>query len=87
MWYGSASALSEGHRFAQHRYLEDLMASLVDSVMQQLESRGAIDQIAGKLGVQPGQANSAIAAGLPAILAGLAPRRTAPKALQPSLAR
>jgi hypothetical protein len=40
--------------------------------MQQLESRGAIDQIAGKLGVPPEKANSAIAAGVPAILAGLA---------------
>ena len=48
------------------------MAGLLDSVMQQLQSRGAIEQIAGKLGVPPDKANSAISAGVPAILAGLA---------------
>lgn len=49
-----------------------MAASLLDSLMQQLESRGAIDQIAGKLGVEPAKANSAVSAGIPAILAGLA---------------
>lgn len=48
------------------------MADLLGSLMEQLESRGAIDQIASKLGVPPGQASSAVAAGVPAILAGLA---------------
>lgn len=48
------------------------MAGLVDSVMEQLQSRGAVDQIAGRLGVSPEQAHSAVSAGLPAILAGLA---------------
>lgn len=48
------------------------MAGIADSLMQQLQSRGAIDKIAGRLGVDPGKANSAISAGLPAILAGLA---------------
>lgn len=48
------------------------MPSLVDSLMEQLQSRGAIDQIAGKLGVAPNQANSAVTAAVPAILAGLA---------------
>jgi hypothetical protein len=46
--------------------------ALLDSLMDQLQNRGAIDQIAGKLGVDPAKANSAISAGLPAILAGLA---------------
>ena len=49
-----------------------MASSLLDSLMQQLESRGAIDQIAGKLGVEPAKANSAVSAGIPAILAGLA---------------
>ncbi|MEO8538110.1 MAG: DUF937 domain-containing protein [bacterium] len=48
------------------------MASLVESLMQQLESRGTVDQIAGRLGVPSGAANSAVSAALPAILAGLA---------------
>lgn len=48
------------------------MPSLVDSIMSQLESRGAVDQIAGKLGVQPDKATSAVTAAIPAILAGLA---------------
>ncbi len=48
------------------------MPSLVDSLMEQLQNKGAIDQIAGKLGVQSGQANSAVNAAIPAILAGLA---------------
>jgi len=55
------------------------MPTIVESLMQQLESRGAIDQIAGKLGVQPGQASSGIAAGLPAILAGLARNAKSPE--------
>ena len=48
------------------------MSSLVDSLMEQLQNRGAVDQIAGKLGVAPDQANSAVTAAVPAILAGLA---------------
>lgn len=48
------------------------MADLLGSLMEQLENRGAIDQIASKLGVPPNQASSAVAAGVPAILAGLA---------------
>ncbi len=48
------------------------MASLVDSLMQQLESKGATDQIASKLGVPPGKASAALAAAVPAILAGIA---------------
>jgi hypothetical protein len=48
------------------------MASLVESLMTELESRGAVDQIAGKLGVAPGQASSALTAAVPTILAGLA---------------
>lgn len=54
------------------------MPSLADSVMQQLESRGAVDQIAGRLGIPAGQANSAISAALPAILAGLAKNAQSP---------
>lgn len=48
------------------------MPGLLDTLVSQLESRGAVDQIAAKLGIPPGQANSAIGAALPAILAGLA---------------
>ncbi len=55
------------------------MADLLGSLMEQLESRGAIDQIASKLGVPPGQASSAVAAGVPAILAGLAKNAQKPE--------
>lgn len=48
------------------------MAGLVESVMEQLQNKGAVEQIASRLGVSPEQANSAVGAGLPAILAGLA---------------
>lgn len=48
------------------------MTSLVDSLLEQLGNRGAIDQIAGKLGVEPDKANSAVSTAIPAILAGLA---------------
>ena len=48
------------------------MTSLVDSLMEQLQSRGAMDQIAGKLGVPPDKASSATTNAIPAILAGLA---------------
>lgn len=48
------------------------MASLVQSLMEQLESRGAADQIAGRLGVPPEQASSAVSAAVPAMLAALA---------------
>ena len=55
------------------------MASLVDSLMEQLQNKGAIDQIAGKLGVQSGQASSAVNAAIPAILAGLAKNTQKPE--------
>jgi len=55
------------------------MASLVDSLMEQLQQKGAIDQIAGKLGVAPGQANTAVSAAIPAILAGLAKNTQKPE--------
>ncbi len=55
------------------------MASLVESLMTELESRGAVDQIAGKLGVAPGQASSALTAAVPAILAGLAKNAQQPE--------
>jgi hypothetical protein len=48
------------------------MADLVGSLMEQLQNKGAVERIAGKLGVPPAQASSALAAGVPAILAGLA---------------
>lgn len=48
------------------------MASLVDSLMDQLQNRGAVEQIAAKLGVPPEKATSAFNAAVPAILAGLA---------------
>jgi hypothetical protein len=55
------------------------MPGLLDSVMKQLENKGAIEQIAGKLGVPPEKANSAISAGIPAILAGLAKNAEKPE--------
>lgn len=55
------------------------MADLLGSLLEQLERRGAIDQIASKLGVAPGQASSAVAAGVPAILAGLAKNAQKPE--------
>ena len=48
------------------------MSSLVDSLMQQLQSKGAADQIASRLGIPPEKANSALAAAVPTIMAGLA---------------
>ncbi len=54
------------------------MPSLADSVMQQLQDRGAVDQIARKLGVPPGQATQAVSTALPAILAGLAKNAQSP---------
>lgn len=47
------------------------MASLLDGLMEQLGG-GGIEQISSKLGVDSGTGNNAIAAALPAILAGLA---------------
>ncbi|MEX1102955.1 MAG: DUF937 domain-containing protein, partial [Dehalococcoidia bacterium] len=55
------------------------MASLVDSLMNELDSRGAVDQIAGKLGLPPAQASSAVSAAVPAILAGLASNAQKPE--------
>ena len=55
------------------------MASIVDSLMEQLESRGATNQIAAKLGVPPEQAGTALSAGIPAILAGLAKNAQQPQ--------
>lgn len=55
------------------------MASLVDSLMQQLESKGAVDQIAGKLGIPPGKASSALSAAVPTIMAGLAKNTQKPE--------
>jgi hypothetical protein len=48
------------------------MASLVDSLMQQLEDKGAVNQIAAKLGIEPEKASSALSAAVPGMLAGLA---------------
>lgn len=48
------------------------MAALLDSLMQQLENKGTVDQIASRLGLPADQVNTAISAGLPAILGGLA---------------
>ncbi|MGE0599226.1 MAG: DUF937 domain-containing protein [Dehalococcoidia bacterium] len=55
------------------------MPSLVDSLMEQLQNKGVVDQIAGKLGVQSGQANTAVNAAIPAILAGLAKNAEKPE--------
>ena len=55
------------------------MASLADSLMEQLQNRGMVDQIAGKLGVPPGKASSAISAAVPTILAGLAKQTERPE--------
>lgn len=48
------------------------MAGVLDSLMEQLGSLGTNDQVAAKLGIPPEQASSAVSAGVPAILAGLA---------------
>lgn len=55
------------------------MAALLDSLMEQLQDRGAIDQIANQLGVPADKANAAVSAGLPAILAGLAKNTEKPE--------
>lgn len=55
------------------------MPSLVDSLMQQLENKGAVDQIAGKLGIPPGKASSALAAAVPTIMAGIAKNTQKPE--------
>ncbi len=55
------------------------MASLVDTLMKELETRGAVDQIAAKLGVPPDKVNTAFAAAVPAILAGLAQNTKQPE--------
>jgi hypothetical protein len=45
---------------------------MLDSLMEQLGSLGTTDQVAAKLGIPAEQASSAVSAGVPAILAGLA---------------
>lgn len=55
------------------------MPSLVDSLMEQLENKGAVDQIAGKLGIPPGKASSALSAAVPTIMAGLAKNAQKPE--------
>lgn len=55
------------------------MPAMLDSLMQQLENRGTVDQIANRLGLPAGQVNAAIAAGLPAILGGLAKNAEKPE--------
>ncbi len=65
------------------------MASLLDGLMEQLAG-GGIEQISSKLGVDSGTGNSAIAAALPAILAGLARNAQKPggaEALQAAIAK
>jgi hypothetical protein len=47
--------------------------------MEQLERRGAVNQIAAKLGISPEQANSAVTAAVPTILAGLAQNTRKPE--------
>ena len=48
------------------------MASLVDSLLEQLQNPDRVNQISGKLGVPPEKVNSAISAAISAIMAGLA---------------
>jgi hypothetical protein len=55
------------------------MAGLVDSLMEQLNNKGAIEQIAGRLGVDPAKASSAVSAAVPALLAGLAKNAEKPE--------
>lgn len=47
------------------------MASLIDTLMEQLGGSGAITQVASRLGVDDEQASGAVGAAVPAILAGL----------------
>ena len=55
------------------------MASLLDSLMEQLNGTGAAAQLAGRLGVDEGRASGAMASAIPAILAGLANNTAKPK--------
>ena len=55
------------------------MPSLADSLMEQLQSRGVVEQIAARLGVPPEKASSALNAAVPALLAGLAGNAARPE--------
>jgi len=48
------------------------MATAVDSLLEQLMKSGAVDKVAGRLGVDPAKANSALSSAVPALMAGLA---------------
>jgi hypothetical protein len=45
---------------------------MVDSVLEQLTRTGAVEKVAGRLGVDPAKANAALASAVPALMAGLA---------------
>jgi hypothetical protein len=48
------------------------MPGAVDSLLEQLTKSGAVEKVAGRLGVDPGKANAALASAIPALMAGLA---------------
>jgi hypothetical protein len=53
--------------------------AMVDSLLEQLAKSGAIDKVAGRLGVEPEKANAAVASAIPAIMAGLAKNSQTPQ--------
>lgn len=55
------------------------MASMIDSMMEQLTKSGALEQVAGRLGVEPDKANAAVGSALPALMAGLAKNAQKPE--------
>lgn len=55
------------------------MASMIDSMMEQLTKSGALEQVAGRLGVPPEKANAAVGSALPALMAGLAKNAQKPE--------
>jgi hypothetical protein len=48
------------------------MAGAVDSLLEQLTKSGAVEKVAGRLGVDPAKANAALSSAVPALMAGLA---------------
>lgn len=55
------------------------MPSFADSLMEQLQSRGIVEQVAARLGVPPEKAASAVNAAVPALLAGIAGNAAKPE--------
>jgi len=56
-----------------------MMATTVDSLLEQLTRSGAVDKVAGRLGIEPGKANAALSSAIPALMAGLAKNAQRPE--------